>query len=92
MNNSVKYNPKKTAVDNAVTNDAIIRAAKTMKNSNFSVVNDLPAAKEQVDIIRRAAERGLDMAIINNDSRTVDIFQHILDELVILKGYINNDF
>ena len=39
---------------------------------------------EQVDIIRRSAERGLKLAQ-NEDKKFIDIFQHILDELERIK-------
>jgi hypothetical protein len=43
-----------------------------------------PFQKEQIEIIRRIAERGLKMAH-EKDLQFVDLFQHILDELNYLK-------
>ena len=36
--------------------------------------------ESQFDILRRSAERGLNMSI-KNDSEFVDIFQHMIDEI-----------
>jgi len=39
----------------------------------------------EIAIIRRIAERGLTYAQSNKDSRYMDIFQHMLDEIERLK-------
>lgn len=41
---------------------------------------------EQVEIIRRIAERGLAKAQKNNDQEYIDLFQHLLDEISRLKN------
>jgi len=55
---------------------------------------DLPAAKETVENLRRIAERGLGasvpMGTDAGDSQMVDIFQHTLDELALLKVYLED--
>ena len=40
--------------------------------------------KEQIEVLRRSAERGLRLAH-DLDTRFVDIFQHLLDEIERLK-------
>lgn len=42
-----------------------------------------PSKKEQIEVLRRVAERGLSFAI-EKDYRFVDIFQHLLDEIKLL--------
>lgn len=52
---------------------------------------DLPAAKETLENIRRAAERGLGAALDDQDVEScVDSFQHIQDELALLKIYLED--
>lgn len=54
-----------------------------------------PYQKEQVEIIRRIAERGRKLALLGRPDRVVvisdfvDLFQHILDELKRLKNDTN---
>jgi hypothetical protein len=53
---------------------------------------DIVSVKSQIDILRRVAERGLSYAISfdDPDSGFVDLFQHILDEIAVLKVYIQD--
>ena len=47
---------------------------------------------EQLEILRRISERGLNTAQINKESSYVDIFQHLLDEIQRTKFYYSNDY
>ncbi len=44
-----------------------------------------PTAAEQMEVIRRIIERGHRFAQKRSDSASVDLFQHLLDELARLK-------
>ena len=57
----------------AVLEDAARRARKFLEPDSYDI-------KDKLDNIRRAAERGRDLAL-DSDSSLVDAFQHILDEL-----------
>lgn len=46
--------------------------------------------EEQIDILRRITERGLRVAQEEN-SKYIDVFQHLLDEIERLKYYIPTD-
>jgi hypothetical protein len=40
-----------------------------------------PYVAEQIEILRRIAQRGLRAAQDHNDTRYIDLFQHLLDEI-----------
>ena len=42
-------------------------------------------AKDQIEIVRRIAERGLKHAQGTRNNQYIDLFQHILDELARIK-------
>jgi len=46
-----------------------------------------PASIEELENIRRMAERGRDVACYNQNSTMVDMFQHILDLVGVIKSY-----
>jgi len=46
-----------------------------------------PASIEELENIRRMAERGRDVACYNQNSTMVDMFQHILDTVELVKSY-----
>jgi len=49
------------------------------------------APSGNLENIRRMAERGMSYAHYKQDSKLVDIFQHILDNYELVKREINND-
>ena len=42
---------------------------------------DITAVREQIEILRRIAERGLSRSLCVEETNFVDLFQHILDEI-----------
>jgi len=53
---------------------------------------DKIALQEQLEILRRSAERGLSHAISfdSPDDGFVDCFQHLLDEIAVTKTYLED--
>jgi hypothetical protein len=55
---------------------------------------DIIAAKSQLDILRRIAERGLSASVpMNTDigyPEMVDVFQHMLDEIAVTVVYLED--
>lgn len=45
-----------------------------------------PYVLEQLEILRRIADRGLSLAVNNKQSYFTDLFQHFLNELALLEG------
>lgn len=50
-----------------------------------------PAAREQIEILRRTFDRGIVYALAN-DTRFVDLFQHAKDELDRLQMTLDPDY